>query len=251
MSEDFGVIGPFSLEESIALSTSVPCECVPWEWGNKTHLEGAGSTCLSLGKNGKYYGCHSQHANNLSTVIYKKIPVILCQVDNVKGMFIFSRNEAKSFVKGFENLVNNKIDPESALNKEHNKLKNELLLELNTEITNPLAPKKILSEIEYIHHSGILKPSNPEVLSRIKKQKYPTCWVLKNDLEQFIKMFYNGHLGGIIHTGIALYHLKLPTDHLIKSALDEQITIYRISLKDPKLEKTIRKKLNSSKALFT
>lgn len=48
MSKDFGVIGPFNLEESIALSTSTPHECVPWEWGNKTHLESAGSTCLSL-----------------------------------------------------------------------------------------------------------------------------------------------------------------------------------------------------------
>lgn len=251
MSKVFGIIGPFNLEESIALSTSNPHECVPWEWGNKTHLESAGSTCLSLGRNGKYYGCHSQHANNLSTVVYKKIPVVLCQVDNAKGMFIFSRNKAKNFVKGFENLVNNKIDPESTLNKEHNKLKNELLLELNTEITNPLAPKKILAEIETIRHSGILKPSNPEILSRIKAQKYPTLWISKDDLEQFIKMFYGDHLGGIIHTGIALYHLNLPTDHLIKSALDEQITICRRSLKDPKLEKAFRKKLNSAKALFT
>lgn len=251
MSKDFGVIGPLGLEESIALSTSNPRECVPWEWGNLTHLESAGSTCISLAKNNEYYGCKSKHGNHLSTIIYNKRRIVLCQIDNSKGMFVFSRNEANNFVKGFKNLIDEKIDLESALNNELNRIKLELQSEMKMEIEkNPLIPENILSEIKIIHESGILKPPNLAILSKIKKQEYPTYWISKEYLEQFIKSFYEKRLGGIIHTGITLYHLGLPTDHLIKKALDEQIEISK-KFGNSDLEKTIRKHLNSSKSLFT
>ncbi|MFZ2970604.1 MAG: hypothetical protein WA063_05640 [Minisyncoccia bacterium] len=250
MSKDFGMIGPFNLEESIALSTSDPHECVPWEWGNRTHLESAGSTCLSHGKR-KYYGCRSSHPNRLSTVIYYKIKTVLCQIDDSKGMFVFDRSEAERFISGFNHLLEDKIDPKSALSKELEKLRIELRTEIRAEIgKNPFIPKSILSKIKTIYESGILEPPNLKILERIKKQKYPTCWISKEDLERFIKLFYGGRLGGVIHTGMALYHLRLPTDHLVKSAQNEQLAIVRLYRGDSDLEKTILKHMNTSKALF-
>lgn len=250
MSKEIGVIGPFDLEESIALSTSNPHECVPWEWGNRTHLESVGSSCLSYEER-KYYGCRSSHANRLSTVIYRQTKTVLCQIDNLKGMFVFDRSEAKRFISGFDHLLEDKIDPKSALSQELAKLRLELETEIKIEIEkNPLIPPKILSEINTIHESGILRPPNLEILERIKKQKYPSYWISKEDLQRFIKIFYGGRLGGVIHTGIALYHLGLPTDHLVKNAQNEQLAIVRLYRGDSDLEKTINKHMNTSKALF-
>jgi len=253
LSRDFAIY-EFDLKESVALSTSDPMECTPWAWKNRTHLESVGASCISFGSNrhfgNRHFGHTSSHGGGkLSTVIYKKRPIVMCQIDDFKGIFICYKTEVPNFSKGLNKLIEEKMDPESRLNKELNGLR----LELRKEVDK--YPNQDSLEIKWIKKSGILEDIDAETLEKIKGKENPSVWLSNKNLENFIKLFYDGYLGKITHTGIALYHLKLPTDHLVKESQQEHLEFYRValgSLIDPKKEMlSIKISLNSSKIIFS
>ncbi len=248
MSKDFAVY-EFSLKESVALSASDPRECIPWAWKNRTHLESAGAYCISFGGN-RHFGHTSSHGGGkLSTVIYKKRPIIMCQIDDLKGILICHKSEAINFSKGLNKLIEEKMNPESQLNKELH----ELRLELRKAVDE--YSDQDSSKIRWIKKSGILEDIDTETLEKIRNKKNPSAWLSSKNLENFIKLFYIGNLGKITHTGRALYHLKLPTDHLVKESQQEQLEFCRIalgSLIDPEKEMCfIKASLKSSKIIFS
>ena len=248
MSKDFAVY-EFNLRESVALSTSDPRECIPLEWKNRTHLESAGASCISFGGN-RHFGHRSSHGGGkLSTVVYKKRPIVMCQIDDLEGIFICYKSEVVNFSKGLNKLIEEKINSESQLNKELNGLR----LELRKAVDEALNQDSF--EIRWIKKSGILEDIDTETLGKIKNKENPSVWLSNKNLENFIKLFYDGYPGKITHTGTALYHLKMPTDHLIEKAQREHLEFCRIalgSLIDPEKEMlSIKTFLNSSKIIFS
>lgn len=231
---NYTIFGPFNLDEARALSTSYPWECLPWAWGDRTHLESAGRTAITnagIVSNTQ----RSLHGRNESTILYKDINLILCQIekapkpyrimDYLEGYYIIDSKITESFLNGFKILIKNKKEANSELNK--------FLRKSKTQIKQKIKEEKNITEKNYlllqkINESKILEEPDYEILenlsSKILSEKKRT--LDENMLIRFLKGIYirntdmpNNRLGSI------LYHLGHPVNDYITKAIDESIQL--------------------------
>jgi len=223
----YSVFGPFNLYDARAISVSDPMECVPFEWGDRVHLEDVGTRCLFLGGDEKN-GAESYHfGSELTTIKYKNGDTILCQINNpLSGVYVCSEEKTPIFSRGFEKLLEEKSNPESEINKALNERKMELRrrMDLRRKI-GPLIKDKSYSQ--QIEQSGIFDIVDANIFLSLRSRTNPN-YLSEVELIKYLEDFYTPHLfGRITHIGMALYYFHLPIEHLVKSAKEELFEAYR------------------------
>lgn len=209
---DYAIFGPFNFEEAVAITTCDPLE-VPF-WKTKTYLEDAGSSALNFG--GVKARCRSDHFADNSTVKYRPVKMILGQIDEpLKGFYVCSEKAATIFSKGFNKLIDEKLNPKSKLNEGLNKrrqvLEEEIKKSSDTEIINKIKLSEILDTVDRNILHNLRKKSNPSYKSEA-------------ELIKFIEDFYPKNLlGRYTYIGQILFYFNLPVNYLIKPAIKEHI----------------------------
>lgn len=217
----YSIIGPFDIEEGLALSAANPKECIEHGWGHMTYLESAGSKGLALGGFDDLKRCSSKHGgSDISTILYYDVPVVLCQIDYrqksnfLKGFYICSSDVTENFLGGLERLIDIKSDSNSELNINMNEAREELKQRI--ESLPNLEPRVKQS----IVNSGILEPSHiyKDELESARGKIFAKN-VDERGLLDFIYEFYNKDMSDRNrHICHALYHLGIPIDDDIKEA---------------------------------
>ncbi len=219
--DKYAIFGPFDLQEARALSTSDPMECTPFAWNDKTHLESVGQSCLNYGGM-KYQKGHSRHSSHhfggkFSTIIYNDVRMVLCQLDDTSGIYACEVPIDSIFLRGFDELLAQKKNPESGLNNALDKRRLELRKRVEAE------PNKSHPWILKIKESGVMERSNQKLLDAVKAKREPEYFT-ESELKSLIEKFYDvGIFGRYTHMGMALRHLGISTAHLVKDAKEEQL----------------------------
>ncbi|VVB60197.1 Uncharacterised protein [uncultured archaeon] len=222
------LFGPYNLNEARAISISDPVDCTYWK--SRTHLEDAGVGALHLAGI-KKAGCRSHHfGGEISTITYRGAKIVQCNIDNAEGAYICSDKLAPVFSKGLDLLIEEKLNPESEINKRLSEGRKMVEEGLKSAIMDA-------DELSKIKQSAIFELIDEPALRGMKKKCIPK-YVSETELIDFIEGFYHPNLAGRnVNIGMVLYYFSLPVGHLIEPAIKEQIDIFRTynSLDDPKV----------------
>lgn len=237
----YAVFGPYDFKESIAISTCYPTEIIFWK--NRTHLEDAGCDALALEFVKDVNGRSHHFGGSISTVTYKGAEMVLCQIDNVGGIYICSEKTAPVFSRGLSKLVDEKLDAKSEIRVELEKgwkeLDDAIITSYGVDLTDVLEIKELMRSQD-----------SESVLASLKSKSHPR-YVSEKNLFGVIEGFYpSGVAGRSVHIGTALRYFGLPTKYLIEPAIKEELEICRVHRPDDcaLLEKYLRE--NPEENLF-
>ena len=226
----YATLGPFNLEEGRALSAADPMECTEFEWGHMTYLEAAGSAALRLGGFERRNGCSSHHAGRaLSTITYHDVPMVLCQIDYrqksnfLNGVYICSEEIVTGFLRGMNTLIDEKMNPESDLNKVLNERRGELKKRIDSlPDFNPSVKERIVN-------SGILNPSNMyrDTLISLRERLIPNRMEEEEMIQSVQDFYYEGLPERNIHIGRALKRFDISIASLVEAAVKEDLELMK------------------------